>query len=171
MSYQFRVRLDREPGEPEIEALGGVCGDAGLSYGNGTGELDFDRPAASFADAVFSAIADVEGSTGLRVTAIEADPLVSVMDIAERAGRTREAVRQAINGLRARRFPPPANGAGARHRLWRWSEVAAFYGIDDGHTRQTARVADAVNGWLALRRSVPGLAPSADAVAEAVRAA
>jgi hypothetical protein len=171
MSYQFRVRLDREPGEPEIEALGGVCDDAGLSYGNGTGELDFDRAATSFADAVFSAIADVEGSTGLHVTAIEADPLVSVMDIAERAGRTREAVRQAINGLRARRFPPPANGAGARHRLWRWSEVAAFYGIDDDHTRQAARVADAVNGWLALRRSVPGLAPSAGAVAEAVRAA
>lgn len=170
-SYQFRVRLDREPGEPEIEALGGVCDDAGLSYGNGTAELDFDRAAPSFADAVFSAIADVEGSTGLHVTAIEADPLVSVMDIAERAGRTREAVRQAINGLRARRFPPPANGAGARHRLWRWSEVAAFYSIDDDQTRQTARVADAVNGWLALRRSVPGLAPSADAVAEAVRAA
>jgi hypothetical protein len=40
----------------------------------------------SFADAVFSAIADVEGSTGLHVTAVEADPLVSVMDIAERTG-------------------------------------------------------------------------------------
>jgi hypothetical protein len=169
--HQFRVWLDREPAEAEIEALGSVCDDAGLSYGNGMGELDFDRAAASFADAVFSAIADVEGSTRLHVTAIEADPLVSVMDIAERAGRTREAVRQAINGLRARRFPPPVNGAGARHRLWRWSEVAAFYGIDDDRTRQAARVADAVNGWLALRRSVPGLAPSADAVAEAVRAA
>ena len=171
MSYQFRVLLDREPAEPEIETLGGVCDDAGVSYGNGTGELDFDRAAVSFADAVFSAIADVEGSTGLHVTAIEADPLVSVMDIAERTGRTREAVRQAINGLRARRFPPPVNGAGARHRLWRWSEVAAFYGIDDDRTHQAARVADAVNGWLALRRSVPGLAPSADAIAEAVRAA
>jgi hypothetical protein len=31
MSYQFRVLLDREPAEPEIEALGGVCDDAGLS--------------------------------------------------------------------------------------------------------------------------------------------
>jgi hypothetical protein len=171
MSYQFRVRLDREPTDPEIEALGGACDDAGLSYGNGAGELEFDRDAASFADAVFSAIADVEGATRLHVTAVDADPLVSVLDIAERTGRTREAVRQAISGLRTRRFPPPVNGAGARHRLWRWSEVAAFYGLDDEHTRQAARVADAVNGWLALRRSVPGIAPSADAVAEAVRAA
>jgi hypothetical protein len=47
----------------------------------------------------------------------------------------------------------------------------AFYGVDDDRTRQAAWVADAFNGWLALRRSVPGLAPSADAVAEAVRAA
>lgn len=169
--YQFQVRLDREPTELEIEALGTVCDDAGLSYGNGTGELDFERDAPSFADAVFSAITDVEAATGLHAAAVDADPLVSVLDIAERTGRTREAVRQAITGLRARRFPPPANGAGARHRLWRWSEVAAFYGVDDDRTRQAARVADAFNGWLALRRSVPGLAPSPDAVAKAVRAA
>ena len=170
-SYQFRVRLDREPAEPEIDTLGAVCDDAGLSYGNGLAELDFDRDASSFADAIFSAIADVEGSTGLQVTAVDADPLVSVLDIAERTARSREAVRQAITGLRARRFPPPANGPGARHRLWRWNEVAAFYGIDDDRTRQAARVADAANGWLALRRSAPSAAPSADAVAEALRAA
>jgi hypothetical protein len=170
-TYQFRVRLDREPGDAEIDALGTVCDDAGLTYGNGTGELDFDREAPSFADAIFSAIADVEGATELRVTAVEADPLVSVLDIAERTGRTREAVRQAIIGLRTRRFPPPVNGRGARHRLWRWSEVAAYYGIADERMQQAARVADAANGWLALRRSAPGLAPSADAVAEAVRAA
>jgi len=49
--------------------------------------------------------------------------------------------------------------------------VAAYYGLDDDRTRQAARVADAVNGWLALRRSAPGVAPSADAVAGALRAA
>ncbi len=64
--YQFQVRLDREPTELEIEALGTVCDDAGLSYGNGTGELDFERDAPSFADAVFSAITDVEAATGHR---------------------------------------------------------------------------------------------------------
>ena len=170
-TYQFRIQLDREPNEAEIDALGSVCDDAGLSYGNDMGELDFDRDAPSFVDAIFSAIADIEGATGLRVATVDADPLVSVLDIAERTGRSREAVRQAITGLRARRFPPPVNGQGARHRLWRWSEVAAFYGIDDDSTRQAALVADAANGWLALRRSAPGLAPSAAAVAEAVRAA
>jgi len=143
-TYQFRIRLDREPNEAEIDALGAVCDDAGLSYGNGMGELDFDRDAPSFVDAIFSAIADVEGATGLRVATVEADPLISVLDIAERTGRSREAVRQAITGLRARRFPPPINGQGARHRLWRWSEVAAFYGVDDESTRQAALVAEAV---------------------------
>jgi hypothetical protein len=170
-THQFRIRLDREPDDAEIDALGAVCDDAGLTYGNGTGELDFDRDAPSFVDAIFSAIADVEGATGLRVVTVDADPLVSVLDIAERTGRSREAVRQAITGLRARPFPSPVNGLGARHRLWRWSEVASFYGIDDDSTRQAALVADAANGWLALRRSAPGLVPSAAAVAEAVRAA
>ena len=70
--YQLRVRLGREPTEPEIEELGAVCDDAGLSYGNGMAELDFDREAPSFAGAVFSAITDVETRTGLRVIAIEA---------------------------------------------------------------------------------------------------
>lgn len=73
-SYQFRVRLDREPTEREIEALGAVCDDAGLSYWNGTGELDFDRCAPSLADAMLSALADVAAATRLRVTAVEAGP-------------------------------------------------------------------------------------------------
>lgn len=71
-SYQFRLRLDREPTELEIEALGAVCDDAGLSYGNGAGELDFNRCAPSLANAALSAITDVEAATGLHVTAIEA---------------------------------------------------------------------------------------------------
>ena len=109
MAYRFRVLLDREPAEPEIEALGGVCDDAGLSHGNGTGELDFDRAAVSFADAVFSAIADVEGSTRLHVTAVEADPLLSVMDIAE---RTRSAAARS-----ARPSPWPRFGWHCGRRL------------------------------------------------------
>jgi hypothetical protein len=137
----------------------------------GGAELGFDREAATAADAIFAAIADVESQTGLRAVAVDADPLVSVLDIAERTGRTREAVRQAITGRRARPFPPPVTGVSARHRLWQWSEVAAFYGLDDASLRQAIRAADAANGWLALRRSVPELAPSADAVADAVRAA
>jgi hypothetical protein len=144
---------------------------AGLAYGNGRAELDFDREAATAADAVFSAISGIESQTGLRAVAIDADPLVSVLDIAERTGRTREAIRQAITGRRVRPFPAPVTGSGARHRLWRWSEVAAYYGLDDAGLRMAIRAADAANGWLALRRSVPELAPSADTVADAVRAA
>jgi hypothetical protein len=170
-TYQFTVRLDRQPTVSEIDALGACCDDAGLTHGNGSAELDFDREAATVADAIFSAISDIERHTRLRAVAVDADPLVSVLDIAERAGRTREAVRQAITGRRARPFPPPVSGASARHRLWRWSEVAAFYGLDDVSLGQVGRAADAANGWLALRRSVPELAPSADAVAAAVRAA
>jgi hypothetical protein len=170
-SYQFRVRLDREPTDSEIEMLAECCDDAGLAYGNGAAELDFERDAATAADAIFSAISDIEGNAGLRAMAVDADPMVSVLDIAERTGRTREAVRQAITGHRAHPFPAPVTAAGARHRLWRWSEVAAFYGLDDPSLVRATRAADAANGWLALRRSVPEIAPSADAVADAVRAA
>jgi hypothetical protein len=161
------------PASPTLTWLGRIVGSLGpgLAYGNGGAELDFDREAATAADAIFSAISDIESRAGLRAVAVDADTLVSVLDIAERTGRTREAVRQAITGRRARPFPSPVTGASARHRLWRWSGVAAFYGLDDASLRQGALVADAANGWLALRRSVPELAPSADAVANAVRAA
>jgi hypothetical protein len=44
-------------------------------------------------------------------------------------------------------------------RLWRWSAVAEWYGIEDSRMREAGPTAKAVNGWLALREIVPELAP------------
>ncbi len=92
-----------------------------VSYG------DFFREAPSLAEAVRSAIEQVEGVPGLRVLRVEPDDLVTMNEIAERMGRSRESVRLLIKGARGPGgFPPPASHLKARSRLWRWSEVAAW---------------------------------------------
>jgi hypothetical protein len=63
--------------------------------------LDFDRGAESFADAVFSAAKSLESAVpGARVVQLEPDDLVTMSEIAERVGRTRESVRLLIYGDR-----------------------------------------------------------------------
>lgn len=56
--------------------------------------LDFDRKTPTFADAVFSAAEAVESAVrGIRVVHLEPDELVTMAEIAECTGRTRDSVR------------------------------------------------------------------------------
>lgn len=91
--------------------------------------LDFDREAESFADAVFSATEGLESAVpGVRVVHLEPDDLVTMSEIAERVGRTRESVRLLINGDRGPGgFPAPATHFRSRQRMWRWQEVAVWF--------------------------------------------
>ncbi|MQA84615.1 MAG: hypothetical protein GEV03_08330 [Streptosporangiales bacterium] len=131
-----------------------------------------DREAPTCAEAMVSAIRNIESVGDLRVVKVEADPLVSTLDIAERLGITREAVRLATNGkVRGGGFPVSALSPNGRHRLWRWSDVAAWYGVDTPRLLETIRAARAVNAWLELRAVVPSVAPDLGAVAEALQTA
>ncbi|MFC7730408.1 hypothetical protein [Actinomadura keratinilytica] len=58
----------------------------------------------------------------------------------------------------------------AGHRLWRWSKVAAWYGVDDPQLREAQPTAQAINGWLALRDIVPDIAPAPEDVTSALSA-
>jgi hypothetical protein len=91
--------------------------------------LDFDREAESFADAVFSATESFESAVlGARVVHLEPDDLVTMSEIAERDGRTRESVRLLISGDRGPGgFPAPATHFRSRQRMWRWQEVAVWF--------------------------------------------
>lgn len=91
--------------------------------------LDFDRAADSFADAVFSATEKLESAVpGVRVVHLEPDDLVTMSEIAERAGRTRESVRLLISGDRGPGgFPAPATHFRSRQRMWRWQEVSVWF--------------------------------------------
>jgi predicted DNA-binding transcriptional regulator AlpA len=89
---------------------------------------------------------------GVRVRRVEPDDLVTLSEIAERMGRTRESVRLLAAGERgAGDFPPPVSHLRSRFRLWRWSDVAAWAGVVSDEERDRARFVALVNAALELR--------------------
>ena len=70
------------------------CDDATFGTVDQVGYADFIREAPTLGEAVRSAIRQVESVSGLRVTRIEPDDLVTMTEIAERLGRSRESVRR-----------------------------------------------------------------------------
>ena len=72
-----------------------------------------------------------------------------------RVRETVESLRPILRGERGPGgFPAPET-----HRLWRWSQVAAWYEVRDPVLDEAGPTTRAVNGWLALREVVPELAP------------
>jgi predicted DNA-binding transcriptional regulator AlpA len=133
----------------------GACDDTLLGMCNGAAYVDVDREADSFREAVLSAITEVE-STGLRVERVEPGDFVTAAEIARRAGRTRESIRQLIRGERGPgSFPPPVSDITTRSPVWRWSDVAAWL-VDQKilHTEESERalVTASVNAYLDWRR-------------------
>ena len=104
------------------------CDDSTIGRVGATQYLDFDRRAATFADAVLGAAEAVESALpGARVVHLEPDELVTASEIAERTGRTRESVRMLISGDRGPGgFPAPATHFKRRQRMWRWQEVVGW---------------------------------------------
>ena len=129
------------------------CDDATVSLQKGVAVIDFDREAKNFSHATKSAISGVQ-SAGGDVLYIAPDHLVSLSDIANRAGLTRAAVCNYANGIRGRDFPAPVSRATTDTPLWDWVEVARW--LVRRHGRLTlsdvvhARVVRREN--LALRR-------------------
>lgn len=158
---------------PALDALYEAGLDDASVSGVGTAQLvEVDRDARSLAEAVTSAIRQVEGAVrGARVARVEADELVSQGQIAERTGRTRESLRLLEHGERGPGGYPSAAVTDGRTRLWRWAEVAAWFTSALGAAVPATPVAgqetlDAVNGALLLRRATGTLAPNDRAVVE-----
>lgn len=134
------------------------CDDATFGDANGTVTALFSREAAQLADAIGSAIAAVEAVLGRgAVIRVEPDELVWAAEIAQRVGRTRQSVRLLIDGRRGPGgFPPPAASV-TRNPLWRWSEVADWFGRYEGRPLadpERSAVIGAFNGALETRRNL-----------------
>jgi hypothetical protein len=120
------------------------------------------------------------------------EDLVSISDIAERIGVTREAVRNWANGTRKAGFPLPRGIVGDAIKVWAWSDVDAWAQanlmlgkderypsahdvalinalIEDARDRQ-ATTAAAAASWTEASNLVPSAA-STVAVARSPRAA
>jgi hypothetical protein len=125
--YEFTLRLDREVTDEEAEALYAVITDAGIATGPGVTEVEFAREAPGWAEAIVSAIRDIESVPGLTVTGAGQDDLVSLLDIAHRTRRSREAVRLWAAGQRGPGgFPEPTWQSPAGERFWSWDRVARW---------------------------------------------
>jgi hypothetical protein len=128
-------------------------------------------PAPCLAEAIMTVLEHLEASAcGLRVLEVEADPLLTMRDIADYVGTSLEVVRLSIKGTRGPGNFPRSEITRGDHRLWRWSRVAEWFGIDDPQTREAGPAAHAINGWLALRSVIPEVAPTPQTLVTALRA-
>ncbi|HWB72083.1 MAG TPA: hypothetical protein VG452_07685, partial [Egibacteraceae bacterium] len=135
------------------------CDDATFGVSGGVQHAGFDREADSYADALVSAVHQIEQAVpGARVVQVEAEELVTIADIARRTGRTHESIRLLVSGERGPgTFPPPAARAHQRNQMWWWPDVAEWFAGELGEPvpepgGQEAQIAAAVNAKLALRR-------------------
>jgi hypothetical protein len=124
--HQFMLRLNREVTDDEIEALYEAgCGDASVETGPLGTMLDFTRKAPTLAEALVSAVRDIDKVPGLRAIGVACDNIVTLAGIADRVGVTREAVRLWTTGRRGRGgFPPPMMMTPAGEKVWDWQVVA-----------------------------------------------
>ncbi|HEX6076633.1 MAG TPA: hypothetical protein VFZ32_15390 [Micromonosporaceae bacterium] len=127
MVHTFTVILDRRPTDLELDALFEAgCDDAVFGIEQRMPIAQFDREAATLADAVASAVRDLE-SVGLTALRVIDEDLVTLADIANRIGQSRESVRRYVTGERGPGgFPPPVNPAREGTVFYRWSEVAPW---------------------------------------------
>jgi hypothetical protein len=159
--HEFTLVIDGDLADEKVAAalfeVG--CDDATFGVSDGVGYGEFIREASTLAEAVMSAIHQVESVTALRVMHLEPDDIVTMADIAERLERTRESVRLLIAGRRGPgRFPPPISHSRERSRLWRWSDLAEWLGGIEPEEREAARFTAAVNAALELRHRLAKMA-------------
>jgi hypothetical protein len=119
--------LAQEPTDEQLVALVEAgCDDAAFGVEHGLAVAEFDREAPTLADAIASAVLGVE-SAGLRAMRVLDDDLLTLADIANRIGQSRESIRRYATGQRGNGgFPPPVNPARGGSTFYRWSEVVPW---------------------------------------------
>jgi hypothetical protein len=156
-TYEFSIiasGLNPEADDFESRFYDAGCDDATVSFQRGHIILDFAREAIGMEDAIGSAVSAVE-TAGATVDRVEPDPLVTLSEIAARAGVTRAAITQYAKGQRASGFPPPTAKVTSGNPLWRWSSVARWLCRRGNLSEAAAAEAEAIdraNERLAARR-------------------
>jgi len=130
------------------------------SGSDGLFEADFERVAPRFADAVLSALTDLQDAfPEAELLRVKPDDLVTLSGIAERTNRSHESVRLLAAGKRGPGgFPREASGIGAKTKVWRWHEVVDWLEGDMGAPvpeAENAQFLAMINDVLRLRRTAP----------------
>ncbi|BBB14017.1 helix-turn-helix transcriptional regulator [Sphingopyxis sp. FD7] len=133
------------------------CDDATLSFQKGVIIAEFAREAVSFSKAVASAYEDIL-KTGAKVERVEPDYLVSLSDIAERSGLTRQAISLYTKAERGSGFPNPVARVTSNSPLWDWLEVTEWLHAQSRIDREAvveARIVKEANRFLELHDGQP----------------
>ncbi|MCW2890347.1 MAG: hypothetical protein QOE54_7484 [Streptosporangiaceae bacterium] len=142
--------------EDSAERLYSRCGDGQLSGDEHGGTILFSREARNAIEAILSAIDDSEHS-GLSVTGVMED-LVTIDDIAEKTGRSAQAVGHWTTGQRGPgAFPAPVIHRSSRIKLYSWAQVSrwlsdAGLGRVDSIAAEVATAAVEVDALLRARQ-------------------
>jgi hypothetical protein len=151
-TFTVTVRLLDLLSEADIEALYERLDDeVGVETGPNGSFLTFEKQADRFFDVVLDVLVQIM-KAGVQPVAVE-DELVSIADIAERLGRTRQSVSMLVRGQRGSGdFPAPVAG-GVRSPLWHWSDVSDWFAgrSRPGMPGERAISLAAINGMLATR--------------------
>jgi predicted DNA-binding transcriptional regulator AlpA len=152
-TFTFRIRLRDPVSDSDADRLYEAFDEEVAVEGGPRGPfIGFERHAQTFLDAVLDALAGVI-ELGFEPLAVE-DELVSIADIAQRTGRSRQSVSMLVSGQRGRgTFPRPAAG-NVRSPLWHWADVATWFedqGVDATIFEDRLQALAAVNGALASR--------------------
>jgi len=125
--HVFTFVLDHEPNDHQLDTLiDAGCDDAAFGVEHGIAIAEFDRDAPTLADAIASAVIAVE-STGLQALRVIDNDLLTLADIADRVGQSRESIRRYATGQRGDGgFPPPVTPGRDGATFYRWSEVAPW---------------------------------------------
>lgn len=132
------------------------CDDALISFKNGIVCLDFDREAKGLEEAIISVIRDVEqAGIGAKADHIEGS-FVTLSEIAERTGFTKQAISLFIQGKRGQGdFPVPFTGINSTSPIWRWRDVVKWlqnnHKLEDASLFDEADTIDNINGALEMR--------------------
>lgn len=135
--------LDPAADDFESRFFNAGCDDATISFQKGHIIADFAREASSLEEAIASAILAVF-KAGAKVERVEPDPLVSLSDMAARAGVTRAAMTNYAQGKRGKHFPPPIAKVTSESPLWQWAIVARWMFENDKLAKEDAIEAEIV---------------------------
>jgi len=131
-SYNFTLIVegaDLQTEDAQNALFEAGCDDATFGAVDGVQFAEFDREASSYVEALTSAIVAIQRAIlGARIVHVEPDELVTMSEIAERVGRSRESIRLLIAGKRGPgAFPAPVSHVQTRNRLWRLPDILRWF--------------------------------------------
>jgi len=125
-THVFTIVLNRQPTETELDAVFSQNDDVAFGVDGSLPIAEFDREAPTLTEAIVSAVRSLE-SVGLVPVRVIDEDLLTLADIADRIGQSRESVRRYAAGSRGPRdFPPPVNPRRDGTLFYRWSEVSPW---------------------------------------------